>query len=70
MKKKEKKICPKCVSRHLESFKTHLFLGEKKGGAPTFEHFRLFLAKIWWILLKYFVIPGGWRKKIFFARSA
>ena len=28
--KKKKKKLPKWVSGHLESFKTHLFLGEKK----------------------------------------
>ena len=40
--KKKKKKLPKCVSGHLESFKTHLFLGEK-GGYP---HSSTFLAQI------------------------
>ena len=33
--KKKKKMLPKCVLGHLESFKTHLFLGEK-WGVPLF----------------------------------
>ena len=32
---KKKKMLPKCVLGHLESFKTHLFLGEK-WGVPLF----------------------------------
>ena len=31
----KKKMLPKCVLGHLESFKTHLFLGEK-WGVPLF----------------------------------
>ena len=42
----KKKYCPKCVSGHLKSFKDTLVFRWKKGGAPTFEHFPLFLAKI------------------------
>ena len=35
----KRKKMPKCVSGHLESFKTHLFLGEKRGGTPFFNIF-------------------------------
>ena len=37
--KKKKKKLPKCVLGHLESFKTHLFLGEKRGVPPFFNIF-------------------------------
>ena len=35
----QKKKLPKCVSGHLKSLRTHLFLGEKKGGTPILRHF-------------------------------
>ena len=38
-KKKKKKKLPKCILSHIESFKTHLFLGENWGGTPKLSHF-------------------------------
>ena len=67
--KKEKKKLPKCVSGQLESFKTHLFLGEKKGVPPILCHFGPNFMNFA-TFSKYFAILGGKRKKIFFTRSA
>ena len=60
----QKKKMPKCVSGHLESFKTHLFLGIKNG-VPLF----LVLFDCLWPQLDefyrfsmYFAILGGRRK--------
>jgi len=55
-------MLPKCVLGHLESFKTHLFLGEK-WGVPLFlanfgQNFMNFAN-----FSKYFEILGGKRKK-------
>ena len=67
--KKTKKKLPKSVSGQLESFKTHLFLSEKKGVPLILRHFGpnfLNFAPF----SKYFAILGGKRKKKSFARSA
>ena len=60
----KRKKMPKCVSGHLESFKTHLFLGIKNG-VPLF----LVLFDCLWPKLDefcrfsmYFAILGGRRK--------
>ena len=67
-----KKLLPKCVLGHLESFKTHFFW-VKNGGCP---YFWAFLADFGQNFMnfanfsKYFEILGGKRKKIFFDRCA
>ena len=61
-KKKKKKKLPKCVSGQLESFKTHLFLGEKKGVPPILRHFGPNFMNFA-TFSKYFDILGGKRKK-------
>ena len=38
--KKEEKKFSNGVLSHLESFKAHLFLGDKKGGTPILQMFR------------------------------
>jgi len=68
-KKKKKKKIPKCVSGHLKSFKTYLFLGEKRWVPPFFNIFGPNFMNFE-DFSKYFAILGGKRKKIFFARSA
>ena len=47
---KQKKL-PKCILGHIESFKTHLFLGENRGGTyPNTWPFMPILAEISWNL--------------------
>ena len=65
----QKKKMPKCVSGHLESFKTHLFLGEKRGVPPFFNIFGPNFMNFE-DFSKYFAILGGKGKFFFFGRSA
>ena len=66
---KKKKKLPECVLGHLESFKTHLLLGEIRGVPPFFKIFCPNFINFE-DFYKYFGILGVKKKKNFFARSA